>query len=318
MFMDTNDLIYIGKKLINYIRLRFTKRHKVAANISLISSSERPLKDILFYFPNSRFMHFGDHLFFEPLCRLFKENGMNVDVAPVKAMEEYFIYCGCSIKNKDLDKYDLVISKPDFLEDLYNLSNVLIIDTAYPNINMPLIDDLIIKLSRFGGFKKNVSSRPQYFFPVSSTVEPLLSSTDRYLIYNNYLNSGSFRVDKRKFSKLEDFVRKFKLQNPDIKIIHTGSKKDKDKDKNMLYDFVDIDLRGLTSAYDLFYLCDRPNVLYYVGFDGFIMHLFFILNKKAFVMSRGRWSPKARFFLENFIDPPFRIASPIEAIKEYI
>ncbi|HEX8462170.1 MAG TPA: hypothetical protein VF623_12100, partial [Segetibacter sp.] len=170
--------------------------------------------------------------------------------------------------------------------------------------------------STYFSIRHRVSSRPAYKISPKNSFESCLNPQLKYIVYNNYLISGSFRVNDDKFERLEEFLKEFLSQKPHYKIIHTGSKKDKEKDKRV-YDFVSEDLRGKTTVTDLFDLCSLQNVEHYIGFDGFLMHLFFLQEKKAYVMSRGRWSKNERFFLENYIDPPFEVDS-VNKIKEYI
>jgi hypothetical protein len=136
------------------------------------------------------------------------------------------------------------------------------------------------------------------------------------VIFSNYLVSGSFRVFKSKHEKLIQYVNEYKLNFPDHQIIHVGTKNDKLNDKEN-YSIIDIDLRGETNIDELKQIIKLDEVILYIGFDNFIMHLFFILNKDVKILSRGRWTNKSRFFLENFIDPPYDI-NLYSGDKQYI
>lgn len=312
-------LNYLLKKIYNRGYLNLLKRKKIFPNLYHIGSNvSKDVKTIVFYFPNPVFMNFGDHLFFEPLCRLLSVNGFDVSVIPVKQMNYYFEKSGYKTGNINaLDNYDLIISRPDFIKELTDKKNVILIDIAYAGINQSLINDICSKFIAYFHLTKQSSAKPLYIIQGIDCYKKFGLRPDvSYVVYNNYLKSGSFRVGKKKFDKLELFIKDFRKKNPEFHVIHTGSKNDKLNDKNS-YEFTDIDLRGQTSPMDLFDLVALPNVIYYIGFDGFIMHLFFLQNKKAFVLSRGRWSEKERFFLENYIDPPFAVDN-VGHIKEYI
>lgn len=316
---------YILNKIIRYLKTYFFTRKKfVDKNLLLINATEqnpKNIKTVLFYFPDIDYMHLGDHLFFEPLARLLKENELRVTVSPAEPMKFYFESLGFDIQTDSSGNFDLIISKPEFINDLSRKKNILIIDTAYAGINKPLIEDLSLKLKNFLGLKKGACPKPQYL-PLDGFKEDILEKLSlernkKYIIFNNYLYSGNYRVFRNKFQRLEMFIQNFLKTHSDYEVVQTGSRKDKDNDRQD-YSFVHIDLRGKTSVEDLFRLCAHPSARVYIGFDGFIMHLFFLQHKKAFVMSRGRWSSKARHFLENYIDPPFTPVVPLKEIKEYI
>ncbi len=318
--MNKLGVTYLLGKLYNAIFFWVYPRKKsIAANIHLINSDaeDRTLESVLFYFPDIKYMHFGDHLFFEPLCRLFKVNGVDVYVAPIPSMVEYFSSHKYKIADPDNHGYSYIITKPDFLPTIRHKKNIISIETAYDGIDKPLVEYLIDKLSSFFKLTATISSKPLYFERKNISNYLKLDENTKYIIFNNYIYSGLYRVPKAKFKRLEIFLLQFIRDNPEYKIIHTGSNKDREKDKAN-YPFVNIDLRGKTDIYDLFDLCKLPNVCYYIGFDGFVMHLFFLQGKKAYVMSRGRWSAKARHFLENYIDPPFTPTASIQDLKVYI
>lgn len=312
-------LKYLINKLYNRIYLKLLKRNRVFPNLYHIGTHiSKRVRTIVFYFPGAKFMNFGDHLFFEPVCRLLKTNGYDVSIIPLSEMKYYFEKAG--IKTGDIntiDNYDLIISRPDFIKEVKDKRNVVLIDIAYAGIKEPLINDLCKKFTLYFDLKHNVSAKPTYVVQNIDCFQKFhLQKNKRYVVFNNYLTSGSFRVAGKKYDKLEKFIKDFKQKNPLYLVIHTGSKNDKIKDKKQ-YGFVDIDLRGKTSIMDLFDLSALPNLDYYIGFDAFVMHLFFLKEKKAYVLSRGRWTEKERNFLENFIDPPYAVEK-VELIKEYI
>ena len=266
------------------------------------------------------FMNLGDHLFFEPLGRLFKENGYNVSFLPIKVMEIYFKQNGFEIADQSqIEHYDLVISRPDFINDVKELKNVILIDIAYAGISKPLINGLIDDLSKYFLLSKKTDPKPHYFKPNATEdidVKLNIDKNQQYIIFNNYIKSGSFRVGKKRFLALEVFLKSFILLHPNLKVIHTGSNRDKEID-DKIYDFVNIDLRGKTSPMELFDLCALPNIQTYIGFDAFLMHLFFLQNKKVYLMDRGRWSKKEVYFVKNYLQPPFFIEN-INELKQYI
>ncbi len=308
---------YIIKRILIIIKLFNIRKYKIFPNLYYIKYNDKTNYKVLFYFPDPVMMHLGDHLFFEPVCRLFIRNGYNVEIAPTDLMAGYFTGNNYKVVNSaNLGNYDLIITSTRFLISLNKIKcNIIYVRTECPDINKPLINDLIDKFSYLFKFEMTVPAKPLYYKsgePVSIKME----KNKQYIIYNNYLVSGSFRVNPKLFSRLEQFIIRFLKENPGFGVIHTGTSRDLAKDKKS-YSFVDIDLRGKTSVKDLFDLCSVENVRYYIGFDGFLMHLFFLQNKKAYVMSRGRWSKIAEYFLENYIDPPYYVED-VSVIKKYI
>jgi len=265
-------------------------------------------------------MNLGDHLFFEPIGRLFKENGYNVSFLPIKIMENYFLENGFDIaKPAEISQYDIVVSRPDFIREVKELKNVILIDIAYAGIKKSLINGLIDDLFDYFNLPKKTDAKPSYLNrSVGEEVYQKfgIDKNTNYVVFSNYIKSGRFRVGKKRFAALDKFVANFLQENNNLKAIHTGTQKDKAEDGNN-YPFVDIDLRGKTSPMDLFDICALPNIKYYIGFDAYVMHLFFLKNKKLYLMDRGRWSQKEVFFVKNFLQPPYFIEN-VELIKEYI
>jgi hypothetical protein len=298
----------------------FFSKFKIDNNIYYRSTTNAPkTKKVFFYFPDATLMHLGDHLFFEPLCNLFRKNGYAVEILPSTIMKEYFNQLGYSLNDKKgLLTNDLIISSSRFLPEIVKLDNdFLLIETECPDIQKALIDDILEKVTVLFKMEKVVTSIPSYIYNHTNVRKKYnLDEHSKYIIFSNYLVSGSFRVFDKKHKKLEEAVVNFKYKYPDFKVIHIGSSTDlKNDTKN--YDFVDIDLRGKTTVMELFEISNLDEVVLYMGFDNFLMHLFFILNKDVKIMSRGRWSNKSRFFLENYIDPPFDIKY-YEGNKQYI
>ena len=112
-----------------------------------------------------------------------------------------------------------------------------------------------------------------------------MNGNEKYILFNNYIDSSAFRINKKMLKSLDDKAKELKKKF-NARIIHTGSQNDKKNDYKH-YDFVDLDLRGKTTVEDIFYLLSRDNVLYNVSFDAFQMHVAFLYNKKSFIKFRG-------------------------------
>lgn len=263
------------------------------------------ISNVVLYFPDYEFMHYGDHLFFEPLARFLKLKNFNVKIMPVKQMEFYFKNNGYLIGNHDdLKRADLIITRTEFYEDVKRLinENILFINTSSTKINQFLCKDIVDKVASF----LSVDSDDFYAKPSGLRNCPQnirLDSSYNYLIFNNYIDSGFFRITKRHYKKISDFANNFAKKN-DLKVIHTGTQKEQEND-HKTYDFVDFDLRGKTDLADLFYLASHDNVKYNISFDGLLMHIFSIYGKKSYILFRGRFTRPARNYHINYVNPPF-------------
>lgn len=313
-------LNYLVKKVIN--KYDAFKLHSNVRYDNLyvynLPKNIKTVKNILLYFPDYQMMHLGDHIFFEPLIRELKKAGFNVEIQPVKMMEFYFINLGYQIGNIKTKKYDLIVTRIEFYPSLKNSNfSIIYVEIANYKIIQPLCFDIIKKLFNILKIEtEKIDDIPKLVSSVlSESLKNILNSKDKYILFNNYIDSGSFRITKKHYNKLIEYVQELKMKTG-YKIIHTGSKNDKQKDKR-IYNFVDIDLRGKLSIEDLFNLVQLNNVVYNVSFDAFQMHLFFMAHKKSYIMFRGRFTKRYKNLFVNCFNPPFRIKNPNELI-EYI
>jgi hypothetical protein len=310
---------YIAKKLFNQYEIYKLKKYEIDDNLYLKNMCDQKIRTIMLYFPDYQFMHFGDHLFFEPLARELQNEGYTVYIFPIKAMEFYFKKLCYKLGNENLiESVDLVITKVEFIPKLLKLNNqILFIDTATSEIKLPLCFSLIKKVFTFLG--KNYSDCcdvPSSIVGDGLNIKKYIDKEVNYILFNNYLDSGFFRSGKKHQNMIVKYVQYLKHYK-EYNIIHTGSQKDKDTDPNR-YEYIDIDLRGLTSIEDMFYLSSLQNIKYNVSFDGFQMHLFFIHNKKSFILFRGRFLKKNYDYLRNYVNPPFFYKGELSDLIEYI
>ncbi len=312
------NFFYNLKKVFNKLEVFKLRRHAIASNLFLLNKKCNQVKSILFYFPDYEMMHFGDHLFFEPLARHLRSHGYRLIISPINAMEFYFQDLGYRIgDDSSLENIDLIITRVEFIGALKNVdSQILFIDTASSKIKSPLCNDIIEKVSEFLGLQNlNYNPVPSYSYTVNEGKLSFLSKNNNYIIFNNYIDSGSIRSGSTHQNSIIDFVRSLK-DKTGFKVVHTGSSNDKNCDSRV-YDFVDIDIRGKTSIKDLFIICSLNNVIYNVSFDGFQMHLFFVQNKKSFILFRGRLIKRNEDYIKKFVNPPFFHDNP-SSIIEYI
>lgn len=272
---------------------------------------------ILLYFPNYEYMHLGDHFFFEPLMTFLKQKGFEVKVITIKSMEFYLAGNGHVLGNfDDIARADLLITRTEFFYDAWPLKkNTLFISTFAPTIKKRICQDIVDKVAAFLSVDSiGFYARPSALTNCSETIS--LDIGSNYLVYNNYVDSAFYRLRPWHYRKLDGFAGKLAKEHG-LKVIHTGSKKDRELDRKS-YGFVDVDLRGIASVADMFYLASLSNVKYNVSFDTYPMHVFFIYGKKSFVLFRGRFTRRAHDHVVNYVLPPFEPEEQVENLIEYL
>jgi hypothetical protein len=313
------NFVYNLNKIINELQAQKLAKFSFEDNLFVLNKKQTKIKSILLYLDDEQMMHLGDHLFFEPLAKHLKLSGFELFIHPTKIMEFYFNDLGYEIdfENK-LSKYDLIITCSRLYRKIKELKNqILLIDTTSTKIKSPICDDMVHKVSRFLGLEKSLENCIPTFLnsSVNNKKFSFLKKNEKYIIFNNYIDSGKIRHGSTYQKLLINFIKNLKL-NTGFKVIHTGSSQDKVDDYTK-YDFVDYDIRGISSIKDIFGICAQKNVIYNVSFDAFQMHLFFILNKKSFILFRGRIFKKNEDFVKKFVNPPF-IKPRSDLLIEYI
>ncbi len=309
--------IYIINKIINKIQVKILQKKFILGNIypRNLPLDKSGIKRILLYFPDYKIMHLGDHLFFEPLARVLMQNGYEVVIQPASIMQFYFDQLGYISGNIE-DGFDLVITRVEFILSLAKHKGaVLYIDITNTNIKQPLCYDIACKILIILGIKNFVFDDKPAMISGNLCVDFGINSNDKYILFNNYIDSGAFRIGSRHQRAIVDFVCNLK-EETGYKVIHVGSNKDKERDWHK-YDFVDLDLRGKTSVAELFDLVKRENIIYNVSYDAFIMHLFFLVEKRSFILFRGRFLLKYANLMLDYFNPPF-FAKNKNALIEYI
>ena len=313
------NFFYNLKQIINKLQAQKLTKFSIEDNLFILNNKQTKIKSILLYLDDEKMMHLGDHLFFEPLAKYLKLSGFKLSIYPTKIMKFYFEDLGYEIDNdKKLSKYDLIISCSRVYEKLKKIKNqTLLINTTSSKIKLPICDDIVHKVSRFLRLKEpNGACIPSFInCSLDRNKFPFFKTNEKYIIFNNYIDSGTIRSGASHQILLIKFIKKLKV-NTGFKIIHTGSRHDKAYDSRK-YDFVDFDIRGKCALRDIFALCEQKNVIYNVSFDSFQMHLFFILNKKSFILFRGRLIKKNEDFIKKYVNPPFKEPRS-EYLIEYI
>jgi len=270
---------------------------------------------------NYEFMHFGDHLFFEPLVHALDNAGYDVRVWPVTQMSLYFQLCGYKTADDDfLRSSDVIISRVEFLNAMLTpqLNNAmrLLFDTSYPYIHKPLCCDLIEKTFQL----INAELKPEYLrfepsYPDTFNALPDWPADQQVVLFNPYVDSGSFRPLQAMRRKLVTLAEQFTRRG--YSIVLTGSANDAAQDQAS-YDFVTHDMRGKTTVSNMFWICAQSNVVHNISFDTFQFHLCMLKRVKSFVTFRGRLLKRNADYILNSVLPPFVYDGPINSLVEYL
>lgn len=295
----------VKEKITDKILLK-RKTENIYETLYLYNYEKAKKRKILLYFPIAEYMHLGDHLFFEPLARNLKDRGYDVYISPSKGMEFYFRELGYSIYREDsLSGFDLIVSRVEFFRSLLNEKNVVLYEYINTSLKEKICTDIIKKIFiLLGENTKNIDCKPSNLDVQVSNLK--LSEKKRYIIFNNYLDSGRWLNGKKYTESIEEKAKELKAKG--YSLIHLGTEKDYKNDSRE-YPYIELDLRGKTSVKDLFYLSSRENVVGNIGFDAFLMHLFFLNNKNNYICLRNKITAKREKITKSYLNPPFKMLS---------
>ncbi len=279
--------MYIIYKIINNLicLLKFRSR-----SIPLLAYSKFNFeKNYGFTFDFShKTTHLGDRLFFFPLIRSLVELNIPIKVNDSSTNELFRKIYGIDVPRASSEHFIAIIPKPSFLRFLLKYKDVVLVDFTDLNVESKISLELISSFNRL--FKLNLNANVDVNALNSSNYSSFagksLFDSKKYVVFNNYINSGFFRIYFKDSKLLSRECEKFR--NNGFEIIHVGSKSDKKNDINK-YDFVSLDFRGLLTMVELVELISLPNVFGVVTFDNFIMHLAHLFDKPSWILFRGRF-----------------------------
>ena len=245
---------------------------------------------------DSRFVHVGDHIFFEPLIRQLRSQGLAVKVAPTIAMREYFSDAGHAVVDAQQILTQELRIAPIWLYDSIpsreRRRRFIYLDPADHGISLPVTNHLTTYLMTTAGLQfspDSVNCVPHKVFQESPMVNGIPGPI---LIYNDSVDSGDFRLRTIHFEKL--------LGQAELKhreghtIVRVGTSEERDKHPGSL-PFPHKDLRGKTSVMDLFRLMNSRAVRGSISFDTAIAHLALLYEKPAWICMRSFSTAHARY-----------------------
>ncbi|MDY2801780.1 MAG: hypothetical protein SOV59_11025 [Fusobacterium mortiferum] len=301
--------LFLKLRLILFANFRL-KKYKIGRNSFFLGEKKEKYNTILIYLNNRYLAHMGDQIFFEPLMQILKEKEIDFEICITEPLKDYFKSLNYRVIQKpNWNNYDLIISRSDFYYELRNKKNIFLIKTL--NLEERICKTVCKEVINFlkldiKNIDKSISKIKIANIIKNKYIIDIINDKDNeYIVFSNYIDSGSMFSNKKNFERLEEFCKKYK-KNKKVKVLHIGTKKDKINDSK-IYEYVDIDLRGKTTITELMWLISNNNIKTYIGMDNFVMHIFYIYFKGVNVCIRSKGSKARKEQILNYINPPFEM-----------
>lgn len=258
--------------------------------------------------------HVGDQIFFRPLVQRLKEGGFQVSVTTSPNLEFLF---------KDMPRVELrqqpgalVISRVEALDNaaaVYGPSaSYFGFYMASRSIVRPIANFLLealIDWFRLSHLDRRV--RRASFCPFATAPESVLKKfriplDQPLVILSNYIDSGHHRKLPWREREIVHRAANFSRGIGGL-IVHVGTARDKERDRQDYANVVDVDLRGATTVEDLFHLLAHSRIRAVFCFDTAILHIARIFGAETTLVTRHYLSPrereqKARAFYQFFAE----------------
>lgn len=295
--------MYLLQKLSRHLFLRRALRSSRHAPGIYLLGDRKPAYDcVLFDLSDPHFNHLGDQLFYQPLLHLLLQCGVPAVIAPTEAMKDYFSHLYGKDTVVEANRFALPGQRPLVVRSFWahdsrqapDSAGLLLTDLTDPEITLPLSGWLVAQITPLLGITNGIDTDIAPFLEEKLSGYPIPASLpqDRPVaVFNNYVDSGKFRVGSNHQKALAFCARQ--LRQDGLTIVHAGSAADKENDQ-VRYDFVDSDVRGKITPLELMAYFHRPNVTCSITFDNFIMHASLLANKFSHVRFRGRYTHAAR------------------------
>jgi ADP-heptose:LPS heptosyltransferase len=242
---------------------------------------------VLFLFDDQRLMHVGDQFFFKPLITKLAASGFRVRVRPSPSLK-FFFSRHLENAGEDLTSF-LVVTRTDMYPSIRRTPGInrahFLYNTKSTQIASPVSNHIVDTFCEYFGLgsDSSVITTADYIdFPVGEESFGL-SEKPSLLFFNNYVDSGRYRVWGGVGRRLLERVRESKEEGF---IVHLGSAGDKARDGSDYRGLVDLDLRGRTSPQDLFSILSLPNVRRVFCHDTAILHIANLYDKPVSVAFR--------------------------------
>lgn len=300
------EFLTVPEKIYYKLFIRFNGINKCFYKREKIEKSKR----IILYLDYPKFIHLGDTLWCEPVAGLLNAN-FNLAICCNSPMGFYFRRLGYKVIDKSLiDQDDVLFARTELAYHLRD-KDVFWFNFNYINVSQPIINLVLNNIADYLALKINdAKPRTLNFSPVEIKSVALkfgINPLYKYAVFNNYIDSHKLGMNRTMIWKSNNALRLFAeryKRDSGVKLIHTGTKKEKNRD-SINHGVADLDLRGETSIEESFVLASMDNLVAYIGFDAFWLHLFNIYNKSSYVVLRPGFSGKWKNQVKNYVAIPY-------------
>jgi len=272
---------------------------------------------IVFYLCDKEVVHLGDTLWFEPIIRLLSKY-YDIAICPMPLMRFYFIKLGYKvIAVNEIGDDSMLVTFRELMYKLRGYRNVLYLNFDYNLLakNEKLIDSMVKSVAKFFKLQcKDFDMKYQKLIYGDNEINDALlkfnlNANSKYIIFSNYIDSWgrstTLEMLRSYQLKLMDYAREFERKNPDIQFLYVGSKYDLSSNQTMENTDTFIDLRGKTEVPDLFLLGAMPQIVGYIGFDTFWLHLFNMYDKPGYILLKPGHTDKIDRLIINHVLVPY-------------
>ncbi|MBH11290.1 MAG: hypothetical protein CMG74_13240 [Candidatus Marinimicrobia bacterium] len=300
-------LIYIFYKIVSNFYLIIIRNKQIFPGLYLLKKPHI-INRIVFYLNDKSFFHLGDQLFFAQTIIALKNNNFPIEVLAPDNLKLFWRANGIKINSlgSKLDKKsDLVITYPPvYIKHKLHSYNSLIVDFTNSKINSRITDYFSEKLSHIIFSKPLQRPKIKFDLNINKKIKnQIINIGENIWVFNNQIDSGFFRKSFKKNQKL--YNKMMYLFNKGEKIIFVG----KSSNNNIYEKYFSLDLRGKTTPDEIFSLLSLNCVKGVISYDNFLMHACLLLNKKAHIVFRGRYSRKKELHHYNNVNTAFSYPS---------
>lgn len=297
-----NSHYYFRRALIVFEKF-FSSHKSLGGAVFMNATPPLTRYDSIVFFFDDPTMHIGDQLFFKPLIGKLRRAGLPVAVKPTAAMA--FCFPGL-LADDGFGARPLVVSRFEVLPKLRRMlggsPDYLLFNTGCRTIDRPVSNFILdVFADRFGpaGLGRIITADDFLDFDIADASKWDLAGYNRLLFFNNYVDSGRFRLSDAIRAALTTRLRADR-QDGDY-VVHLGSGADKRDDAGDYSGLVDLDLRGETEVKDLFSLLSLANVGHVYTHDTAVAHIANLFDKPLTVAFRrffrkGERAQKQRAF----------------------
>jgi hypothetical protein len=154
--------------------------------------------------------HLGDKLFFFPLFKKLIDNNIRFKVTDNGSTNEIFhaIY-GLNIPNDECFFYINIMPRSSFLSLFYKYKNIILVDFTDVKISNIITLSLVNSFNSLFNLKFIDYNLDYGDTKPSKAIKKIIEVDSKYVVFNNYVNSGFFRIY---------FINKNKLINKCISL----------------------------------------------------------------------------------------------------